>query len=99
MENFLFFREVLIPFEEIYSFLLCFATGLINNIPASTTYEAGSITWDNDTGDATPPVSLTDVGGDDEGDYNITNPNSVTVNAGLVGVGITGEIVFKVTVD
>ena len=70
-----------------------------NNIPLRTTYEIGSITWDDDTGDASPAITLTDISGDDEGDYGVTNPNSVTVSVGIVGVGIAGEIEFKATID
>ena len=72
---------------------------MINNIPISATYQAGSITWDNDTGDASPAITLTDISGDDEGDFGVTHSNSVTVSAGSVGTGITGEIIFRVTVD
>ena len=43
---------------------------------------------------------LTDVGGDDAGDINATNPGEVTVAAGaLASGGGTGTVTFDVTVN
>ena len=61
-------------------------------IPASTTYVAGSIRLN--------ATVLTDVGGDDAGDINATNPGEVTVAAGsLASGGGTGTVTFDVTVN
>lgn len=64
---------------------------LTDPVPASTTYVAGSIRQDSNP--------RTDAGGDDNADYNVTNPGQVTVSIGtLAPAGLT-TIEFRVTID
>lgn len=61
-------------------------------VPTNTTYVAGSIAQD--------AVGKTDVGGDDNADWNATAANTVTVDIGtLAGSGGTTTITFQVTID
>jgi len=61
-------------------------------VPANTTYVAGSITQD--------AAAKTDVGGDDNADWNATAANTVTVDIGtLAGSGGSTTITFQVTID
>jgi uncharacterized repeat protein (TIGR01451 family) len=64
---------------------------LVDDTPANTTYVAGTITLDG--------APKTDINGDDEADYNATNPNSVTVTIPTLAVGNTATITFDVTID
>lgn len=64
-------------------------------IPANTTYVPGSIVLST----AVPPAQ-TDAGGDDAGDYNVTNAGEVTVVIGnLAGGGGTATVTFDVTIN
>lgn len=64
---------------------------LTDPIPANTTYQAGTITL-NGTG-------KTDAAGDDEADYNVTNPGEVTVNVGSLAASASATITFQVQID
>lgn len=65
---------------------------LVDQIPANTTYATETITLDSGP--------ITDQGGDDEGDYNVTNPNSVTVVVPTLAMGGGSAVVtFDVTID
>jgi uncharacterized repeat protein (TIGR01451 family) len=73
-------------------------TGAANNvvltdpIPANTTYQAGTITYN--------AAARTDGGGDDNADYNATNPGQVTVDIGsLAAAGGTATVTFQVRID
>lgn len=70
------------------------ATGLVikDAIPTYTTYKTGTLKLD--------AGALTDGGGDDAGDYNITTPGSVTVDLGSVAGGAPAQtITFGVTIN
>lgn len=67
------------------------AVALTDPIPANTTYVPGSITLDG--------VSKTDIGGDDEGDFNATTPGAVTVNIGAMAAAASHTITFQVTIN
>ncbi len=64
---------------------------LTDNVPANTTYVAGSLTLNG--------VSKTDAGGDDEGDHNATTPGAVTVDAGVLIPTATATISFQVVIN
>ncbi len=64
---------------------------LTDPVPANTTYVAGSITEDGNP--------RTDVGGDDSADYNVTNPNTVTVDIGTLAAAASTTITFQVTIN
>lgn len=64
---------------------------LTDTIPANTTYVAGSITLGG--------VSKTDAGGDDEGDFNVTNPFQVTVDVGALAAAASATVTFQVTIN
>jgi uncharacterized repeat protein (TIGR01451 family) len=64
---------------------------LTDPIPANTTYVVGSITQD--------AAARTDAGGDDNADYNVTNPGEVTVSIGALAVAGSTTIEFQVTID
>jgi uncharacterized repeat protein (TIGR01451 family) len=65
---------------------------LVDQTPVNTTYVGETITLDGGP--------LTDAGGDDAGDYGVTNPNSVTVSIGtLAASGGSAVVTFDVTVD
>ena len=61
-----------------------------NRMPSNTTYVSGSLKLNS--------VSKTDVSGDDEGDFNVTTANSITVVVGTVAAGASGTIEYKVYV-
>ncbi|ANM29588.1 hypothetical protein ABI59_08360 [Acidobacteria bacterium Mor1] len=68
------------------------AVVLTDAVPANTTYVAGSITQD--------AGSLTDGGGDDNGDFGATTAGTVTVTIGtLAASGGSTTITFQVTID
>ena len=61
-------------------------------VPANTSYVANSLTFN--------AAAMTDGGGDDAGDFNNTNANSVTVDLGNVTAPIANQIVsFRVTIN
>lgn len=61
-------------------------------IPTNTTYQASSITLNGGP--------LTDVGGDDVGDFNATNPGEITVDLGdLDSTSPTQTITFQVRIN
>ena len=61
-------------------------------IPTNTTYQASSITLNG--------APLTDVGGDDSGDFNATNPGEITVTLGdLDSTSPTQTITFQVRIN
>lgn len=67
------------------------AIALVDPIPASTTYAAGTITLDG-----TP---LSDGADADAGDYDSSNVGSVTVNLGSIAPGGSATVTFDVTID
>jgi uncharacterized repeat protein (TIGR01451 family) len=68
------------------------SVALVDQIPANTTYATGTITLDGG--------GLTDIGGDDEGDYNVTNPGAVTVTVATLAMGGGSAVVtFDVNID
>jgi len=69
-----------------------------NKVPSNTDYKPGSITLDEDIGGGPGAVGLTDTADADKGDYD-TPSETVTVNVGTVGIGITGQITFQVVVE
>jgi uncharacterized repeat protein (TIGR01451 family) len=62
-----------------------------DNVPANTTFVAGSITLNG--------AGKTDVGGDDEADHNVTNAGAVTVDAGVLIPTATATITFQVVIN
>lgn len=61
-------------------------------VPANTTYVPNSLTLN--------ASSLTDVGGDDAGDFNVTNPGEITTALGdLDSASPQQDITFQVTID
>ena len=64
---------------------------VVDDIPANTTYVAGSITLG--------AVAKTDAADADEADYNVTNATAVTVNVGTLAAGASATITFDVTVQ
>jgi len=64
---------------------------LTDPIPGFTTYQAGSITLNT--------VGKTDVDGDDEADYNVTNPGEITVNIGTLAPAASATVTFQVQID
>lgn len=60
-------------------------------IPANTTYVGGSITLGG--------APKTDVSGDDEADYNVTNPGMITVSVGSLAPAASVTITFSVTIN
>jgi uncharacterized repeat protein (TIGR01451 family) len=67
------------------------AVVLTDNVPANTTFVAGSITLN--------AASKTDAGGDDEADYNVTTGGAVTVDVGILIPTATATITFQVTIN
>lgn len=67
------------------------AIALVDPIPGSTTYVAGSITLD------TSPLS--DGSDADAGDYDVSNTGAVTVNLGSIAPGGSATVTFDVTID
>jgi len=68
-------------------------------IPANTTYVANSTRMGPVNGDYASAAPKTDGAGDDEVDYNITNPGQITVAWGDAPAGDSGVIYFKVTIN
>jgi len=64
---------------------------LVDLLPANTSYVPGSITLDG--------VSLTDANDTDEGDFNITNPDSITVTFANLSEDQLVNISFTVKVN
>ena len=64
---------------------------LTDPIPTNTTYQAGTITLDG--------AGKTDAAGDDEADYNVTNPGEITVNVGSLAAGASATVTFQVQID
>jgi uncharacterized repeat protein (TIGR01451 family) len=64
---------------------------VVDDIPVNTTYLPGTITLDGG--------GLTDINGDDDGDFGATNPNAVTVTIPLLAVANSATITFDVTID
>ncbi len=60
-------------------------------IPSGTTYVSGSMLLNGS--------SLTDIDGDDDGDYNYTAPGTVTVSIAQVNSGESYQLSFNVIVD
>jgi uncharacterized repeat protein (TIGR01451 family) len=68
------------------------AVVITDPIPTNTTYQAGTILLNGG--------SLTDVGGDDVGDFNATNPGEITVTLGdLDSTSPTQTITFQVRIN
>lgn len=68
-------------------------------IPANTTYVPGSIRVGPVGGTYAAAAAKTDAVGDDEADYNITNPGAITMAMGDRLPGISAVIYFQVTVN
>jgi uncharacterized repeat protein (TIGR01451 family) len=65
---------------------------LTDPIPANTTYQAGTITYN--------AAARTDGGGDDNADFNVTNAGQVTVAIGVLAAGGgTATVTFQVRID
>ena len=65
---------------------------LVDDIPTNTVYDPSTITLDGS--------GLTDGGGDDEGDHDVTNPGAVTVTiASVAGSGGTATVTFDVVIS
>ncbi len=64
---------------------------LTDPVPADTTYVGSSIVQDG--------VGKTDGGGDDNADHDVTNPNTVTVDVGVLAAGASTTVTFQVTID
>lgn len=64
---------------------------LVDNVPANTTYVAGSITLNS--------AAKTDIADADQADHNVTNAGAVTVNVGALIPTATATITFKVTIN
>ena len=64
---------------------------LTDPVPGFTNFVPGSITLDG--------ISKTDIGGDDEGDFNATTPGAVTVSIGALAAGATATVEFQVTIQ
>jgi len=64
---------------------------LTDGIPANTTFVPASITYNGG------PIS--DAADVDEGDFNATNANAVTVNVGALAVAASVTITFQVTIN
>lgn len=64
-------------------------------VPTTTTFKAGTIKWTEHGGSET---TLTDGGGDDAGDYNVTEAGKVTVNIGTLAANETDTIKFSVEI-
>jgi len=64
---------------------------MTDGIPANTTYVGSSLTLN--------AGGLTDVGGDDAGDYNVTTGNAVTVTIGTLAPAAAATVTFQVTID
>ena len=64
---------------------------IVDATPANTTYVAGTITLDG--------VIKTDINGDDEADYGVTNGNSVTAVVPLMGLGSSATVTFDVLIN
>jgi uncharacterized repeat protein (TIGR01451 family) len=64
---------------------------LTDPIPGFTTYQANTITLD--------AVGKTDADGDDEADFNVTNPGAITVNIGTLAAGGSVTVTFQVQID
>ncbi|MBN1962145.1 MAG: DUF11 domain-containing protein [Deltaproteobacteria bacterium] len=70
------------------------ATGLVltDIIPAKTSYISNSITLDTGSG----PSAITDAGSDDEGDYDVTTSQAITVNLASLNAGDDATVTFQV---
>ena len=64
---------------------------LVDNIPANTTYVAGSITLN--------AVGKTDIADADQADHNVTNAGAITVNVGTLIPTSTGTVTFQVVIN
>jgi len=65
---------------------------VVDPIPANTTYTASSMTLDT--------TSLSDAADADEGDFDVTNTNAITVDLGSVVAGSAANTIeFEVTID
>jgi len=64
---------------------------LTDPVPANTTYVPGSITLGG--------VGKTDIGLDDEADFNATTAGAVTVAIGTLVPGASATVTFQVTID
>ena len=64
---------------------------LTDPIPASTTYQAATITFN--------AAARTDGADADNADYNVTNAGQVTVTIGTLGAGASVTVTFQVKID
>lgn len=64
---------------------------LTDPIPGFTTYQAGSITLDG--------IGKSDIDGDDEADFDVTNPGEITVNIGTLAAGGSATVTFQVQIN
>lgn len=64
---------------------------LTDPIPANTTYQAGTITFNG--------APRTDAADADNADYNVSNPGEVTVTYGTLGPGASSTVTFQVKID
>lgn len=67
------------------------AVSVTDAIPVNATYTTGSLVLDGG--------GLSDVDGDDQGDFNVTNPGGITVDFGDLPGSTSFSITFEVTVD
>jgi uncharacterized repeat protein (TIGR01451 family) len=67
------------------------AVVLTDPIPANTTYQAGTITYN--------AAARTDGADADNADYNVTNAGQVTVTIGTLGSGASVTVTFQVKID
>lgn len=72
---------------------------IVDATPTNTTFVAGSIKVTAPGINGGAQKALTDASDGDEGDHNVTNGGSVTVNAGTVAAGSSAVIEFQVTID
>lgn len=72
----------------------------VDNIPTGTTYVPGSLRIGTLAGGYAAATPKTDEAGDDEADFNITNPGAVTFTEASIAAGATAEtFFFKVQLD
>ena len=68
------------------------AVVLTDPIPTNTTYQGGSITYN--------AAARTDADGDDNADFNVSNPGQITVAIGVLAAGGgTATVSFQVVID
>ena len=72
---------------------------ITDEIPANTTFVADSIRFGALGGNYASATIKTDAGGDDEADYNVSNPGKVTMDCGDVAPGASGILYFQVKIN